>query len=407
MSRRGALWIAFVLVHAAVLTLGFVLPNQPMGDVYNVYQPWSQRALSGAGTVGVTEAWVYPQVALVPMVFAWGFAMLVGSYPLGWALLVTACNAAGFALLVGRGRSRGRTAAAWFWLGAVALLGPVAVYRLDAITVPIAVLGCVWLVRRPWLASVLLAIGMWIKVWPAALLAAAVVAVRRRVAIVGGAAAVSAAVVLVVVAAGGAAVLFGFVAGQTSRGLQLEAVASTPYVWAVVAGVPGAAIFYASDIVTFEVAGAGVQIVSAVLTPVLVLAAAAIAVAGAVKAARGARFAALFPPLALALVLALLVTNKVGSPQFLTWLVPPVVIGLVLDHRRWRGPAVLVLFASGLTQLVYPVLYDRLLMAELTPVLILTARNALLVALLAWACVRVARVRTRPGVASRAQPSAR
>ena len=41
MSRRAALWIAFAVVHLGIAVLGFVLPNQPMGDVYRVYEPWS------------------------------------------------------------------------------------------------------------------------------------------------------------------------------------------------------------------------------------------------------------------------------------------------------------------------------------------------------------------------------
>ena len=76
----------------------------------------------------------------------------------------------------------------WFWLAYPgARSGRSAMYRIDAVTVPLAVAGCLWLVGRPWIASVLLAVATWIKVWPAALLAAALIAVRRRGAIVGGA----------------------------------------------------------------------------------------------------------------------------------------------------------------------------------------------------------------------------
>nr|BFF10750.1 hypothetical protein GCM10025699_20530 [Microbacterium flavescens] len=76
----------------------------------------------------------------------------------------------------------------------------------------------------------------------------------------------------------------------------------------------------------------------------------------------------------------------------------PLVIGLVIDRRRWAAPAVTGLAAALLTQLVYPVLYDRLILADGVAAGILTARNVLLVALLVWAVVRVARVprRVRP-----------
>ncbi|MRH28846.1 DUF2029 domain-containing protein [Microbacterium sp. SYP-A9085] len=402
MSRRALLWVGFVLVHAVVAVLGFVLPNQPMGDVYLVYEPWSDRALAGAGIVGVTTPWVYPQLALVPMILAHGFTWIVGGYTLAWALLVTVCDALAFGMLTGRARSRGRVTAAWFWLASIALLGPVGLYRIDAIAVPLAIAGCLWLAGRPWLGSVLLAVATWIKVWPAALLVAAVTALRRRVAVVGGAVAVTAVTLAAIVAAGGAAYAFGFVGDQTGRGLQLEAPVSTVYLWRAVAGVPGSFIYYDPRMLTFQVTGPDVDVVIAAMTPLLLLAVASVAVLGAVKARRGAAFAALFPPLALALVTAFIVFNKVGSPQYLTWIVVPLVTGLVLTRRRWGGPAALALAIAALTQIVYPLAYGGLLSAQALPAAVLTLRNALLVALFAWSVVRLARVRTRAVLPARA-----
>lgn len=394
MSRRAGLWIAFAGVHALVIALGFALPNMPMGDVYLVYEPWARTAVEGGAIMGVTQQFVYPQLALVPMVLALGLAWIAG-YTLSWALLVTAANALAFALLVGRGRSQGRAVAAVFWLAFILALGPVGMYRIDGVTVSLALAGSLWLVGRPLLASILLATATWVKVWPAALLAAAVIAVRRRLVIVGGALIVTALTLVVVFAAGGAPYAFGFVAGQTGRGLQLEAPVTAWYLWQAVAKAPGAFVYYDSDILTFQVAGSNVDAVIAVMTPLLALAVLAIAVLGAVQAARGAGFAALFPPLALALVLAFIVFNKVGSPQFLTWIITPVALGLVLDRRRWRWPAIGALAAALLTQLVYPLLYDRLVVADAFAAGVLTLRNVLLVVLLVWAVVRVARLPRR------------
>jgi hypothetical protein len=393
---RVPLWVAFVLVHVTVMWLANTYPSQPMGDVYNVYEPWSAEVLRGEGMIGITEQWVYPQLAILPMLGAWVFGFL--GYTPAWAWFVTACDAAVFALLVGRGRSRGRSVAAWFWLAAILLLGPVALYRLDAITVALAIAGCLWLVRRPWLASVLLAVATWMKVWPAALLGAAVIAVRRRGALIGGALAVSVVTLGAVVALGGAPYAFGFLSDQADRGLQLEAPVSGLYLWQAMLGLPGSAVYYSYDIITFEVTGPGVQTVSAVMTPLLVVAVGAVALLGAWRAWRGAPFATLFPPLALALVLAFVVFNKVGSPQYMSWLVPPIVLGLVLERRRWAGPAAVTLLVSWLTQLVYPVVYDDLIAAQPVAVALLTARNLLLVALLVWTVAALVRTpgRVRP-----------
>ncbi|MCW3493828.1 hypothetical protein [Microbacterium sp. SSM24] len=390
MSRRAWLWVGFAVVHVVVASLGFTEPNAPMGDVSLVYEPWVRAAVENGSIMGISQEWIYPQLAIVPMVLALGLAWIAG-YEVAWAILITALNALAFALLVGRGRSAGRTVAAAFWLLFILLLGPVGMYRLDAVTVPLALAGVLWLVGRPLLASMLLAAATWMKVWPAALLAAAVIAVRRRLVVLAGALIVTGLTLVAVVAAGGGAHAFGFVAGQTGRGLQLEAPVTAWYLWQAVAGVEGAAVYYDFDILTFQVTGPNVDPVIAAMTPLLVLAVLAVAALGAVQAWRGARFAALFPPLALALVLAFIVFNKVGSPQFLTWIITPIAIGLVLDRRRWWGAAVAGLAAALLTQLVYPLLYDRLILADAFAASVLTLRNLLLIALLVWAVVRVVR----------------
>jgi len=401
-------WVAFALVHAVVIWLGFTGDHASSWDVDQLYRWWAGRTLTGQAVPGITEGWVYPILAHAPILLV-GAASPVIDYTLGWGLLVTAMDAAAFAVLVGRGRSRGRLTAAWFWLAAILALGGVGMFRLDGVTVPLAILGSLWLVGRPWLASVLLAVATWIKVWPAALLAAAVIAVRRRLAIVGGAAIVSAVAVGIVLALGGAAHLFGFVGDQTSRGLQIEAPIGTVYMVMAAAGVPGAAVEYDEDLITFQVVGPGVDGVIAAMTPVLVIGMLAIAAVGAAKAWRGAGFAALFPPLAGALVIGFIVFNKVASPQYLTWIIAPLVAGLVLRRRAWLRPAVLAVLILALTQLIFPFFYDAILTLVPAAVGLLVLRNVLLVALFAWTLVRLARVPVRtsrgvPGAPAAAAP---
>jgi hypothetical protein len=410
-SRRVVLWIAFVIVHVGVAALGFLLPNEPMGDVYRVYEPWSRAWLAGvdiepvlnaqfpasSALVGITESWVYPQLAIVPMLLAWLFSWIAG-YEVGWAILVMLCDALAFAMLVGRGRSTGRWVAAWFWLAFIAVLGPVGMYRLDGITVPLAIAGSLWLVGRPWIGSALLAIATWIKVWPAALIAAAIVAVRRRLAVLGAAVAVSAVVAVWVIVMGGGAHLFGFILDQTDRGLQLEAPVSTLYLWQSVAGIPGSMIYYDQNLLTFQVTGPNVDAVIAVMTPLLVISVAAVAAIGVYKAWRGASFAALYPALALGLVLAFIVFNKVGSPQYMTWIAAPIVVGLVIDRHRWWKPATLALVIAGFTLGVYPLAYYSLLLAWPFPATLLTIRNILVVVLFVWVVVRLANVQIHPHV---------
>ena len=68
----------------------------------------------------------------------------------------------------------------------------------------------------------------------------------------------------------------------------------------------------------------------------------------------------------------------------------------MIDRRRWWPVAVAALVAALLTQLVYP-LHVRAAPRRRcrSPPAVLTARNLLMVALLVWAIVRLARVPQR------------
>lgn len=403
--RVAALWISFIAAHVVVIWLGWVLPNQPMGDVVLVYEPWSTAAVSGGAVMGITAVWVYPQLALVPMLMAHLFAVplvpMLGAgqaYLIGWAVLVTLCDLLGFAVLVGRTRVRRRRAAGWFWTGALLLLGPIALYRLDAITVPIAIVGGLWLARRPAVGAALLTAGAWIKIWPGAIVLAAIAAGRRSLRVFVTAAAVSAALIIVFFTLGADRELFGFLTTQHDRGLQIEAVGATPFLWLAAAG--AATIDYSVHILTFQIGAPGAEMLASALTPLMVIAVAAIVAVGAWRARQGASWQRLLPPLALAVVTALIVTNKVGSPQFQTWLIAPVILWIVFDRSRAQVPAALVLMLCALTFAVYPLTYDGLLRAHVLPIALITVRNVLLVGLLAVSVRAVWRVRparaTRP-----------
>jgi hypothetical protein len=396
----AVLWVAFLLAHLLTAWAGWVYPSQPMGDVVLVYEPWASSALDGGPIVGVTETWVYPQLALVPMLVAKMLAAplvpllgVSGAYLIGWAALVVILDAVAFGVLVGRSPSRPRRVAAWFWCAALLLLGPIALYRIDAITVPIAVIGGLWLVSRPVVGAALLTVGAWIKIWPGALVLAAVIALRARMRVLFAALAVTAGVVAALLVLGADSEILGFLTEQTGRGLQIEAVAATPFLWLAVTG--AARIEYSFEILTFQITAPGVDAVAAVLTPLMAVCVLAVAAVGALKAIRGARFTRLFPPLALALVTLLIVTNKVGSPQFQTWLIAPMILWLVLDRVRARVPAVVVLALCLLTCLVYPIGYDALLRADTLSVAVLTVRNVLLIVLLVLGIRALLRVPVR------------
>ncbi|WP_199183141.1 glycosyltransferase family 87 protein [Cryobacterium sp. Y29] len=396
------LWSAFVIVHVVLILLAMFGPGYSLGDVEVVYRGWAENAFAGR-IVGITENFVYPLLALVPIVSAFAFGGT--AYLATWFAVVTALNAGAFVVLV-----RSHRAVAWWWLAFLALLGPIALARIDAITVPLCIVALLWLRRRPFWGTALLTIATWIKIWPVAALAALFVASKRRWRMVGVAAAVTAAVV----AAAGALSLsrgsgihvLSFVAEQAGRGIQIESPVAVPWLWQTALGVPGSFIYYDHEILTFQVAGAGTTAVSALMTPLLALAAVAVLLLGVRAQRRGTCTFAVLPPLTLALTATLIAVNKVGSPQFISWLAAPIILGLAVNGRTWRTPALLGLTLAALTQLVYPYLYDGVLRANPVMVLVLTVRNLLEFVLLGWALwalYRLTPARGEPSSADRNQ----
>ena len=384
------LWLVFGAVHLWLGYLNLYGPGLPMGDVTYVYLFWVERGLLGNEWVGIDTSWVYPLLALVPMLAAYLFGpALYGSM---WLTIVMMLNAVALVAIIGVQERARHAAIAWWWMLFLVLLGPITLGRIDAITVPVAVVAVMLIARHPKWGGALLAVGAWIKVWPAGVLLAALIALRERGAVVAAAVGTSMVVVAAGLALGGASALLTPITEQTGRGLQVEAPISTVWLWAAAAGEWGARVYYDQGILTWQVDGDGSAQAAALMTPLLALVVAVIAALGLIAVRRGVDDVQLFPVLALALVMALITANKVGSPQFATWIAVPVVLGLA--WQRWGGvsfgvPAALALVIAALTQVVYPVLYGNLLALETGMLVVLTARNLLSVVLLGWAVARL------------------
>lgn len=384
LGGREALWAGFVVAHGIVVWLNLVAPGLPMGDVTGVYRVWAENAAHGWLRMGIDAPWVYPILAFAPMTAALAFGEAYVAHT--WLAIVVLLDAIAFSILIGRATiSRRRRLAAWWWLGFIVLLGPIALGRIDAVTVPFAVTGLLWAAGRPRVAATLLTIGAWVKVWPAALVAALVIAVRRRLEVVTVAVVLSIGIVVVSLLAGSGANAFGFVAEQAGRGLQIEAPAAVFWLWQIVAGSSAVRIVYDRDILTFQIAGPGADAAAAATTPIMVVGVLVVVALGVRAARRGAYLGRLLAPLSLAFVVVLMLANKVGSPQFVTWLAAPVVLGLVLRPSRFVVPALLTAAIALFTHVIYPYWYGWLLIADPAFVFLLTVKVVLLAALLAWA----------------------
>lgn len=395
-----SVWIAFVLAHLWLGLLNLYAPGLPLGDVTIVYKFWMDQALIANYWVGIDSAWVYPVLALLPMLAA----MIFGpeQFASTWLSMVMILNAVALGFVTDWGRARDRLAVAWWWVAFLILLGPIALARIDSVTVALAIVGALLIARRPGAAGVVLAVATWIKVWPAAIVVAAVIAFRDRLRIVAAVLGVSAVVLVASLLIGSGGNVLSFITQQTGRGLQIEAPVSTLWLWRIVAGEPNTFIYYDRDILTYQVNGDGVDVATMLMTPLLAIVIGVVAWLGIRAARRGAEPDDLFAPLALALVTALIAFNKVGSPQFVSWLAVPIIVGVVASAAglgpSFRLPATLALVIAALTQFVYPYLYSWLLVAHPVMVSVLTIRNALYFVLLAWAIVAVARAKGTAGI---------
>jgi hypothetical protein len=392
-----AIWWAFAALHGTVMLA--LTPLMVAGDVTGdlpLYRSWASGALADGRWPVLDYDWVYPAGALGPIVLS----NFLGEslYQFVWLLLLTAANAGGVWLLTDRGRKTVDATAAWWWLLILFLLAPVGFLRLEGFSAPMVVAALLLLATRPRVAGVLLAVATWIKVWPAAVIAAAVAVSRRRGTIVGAGVATSAAIVGLVVVGGGASHLDSFVTMQSSRGLQLEAPMSMPWVWLSMLGVPGSSVYENVGLATNEVMGPGdswlIQGSTGFMLGVLIVLALLTAVAarglpGARRGARAVDETGVVLLGALALTTTFVTLNKVGSPQYVLWIAPVVAVGLALRPEQFRVPSMLVAWTAGLTTLVFPILYLALLDLNPFAVVVLTVRNALLVVLFGWCVLRV------------------
>ncbi len=423
------LWLAFAAVHAWLTVLGVhVVPGESFYDL-ELYRWWVELVGAGGPAAVLNAGWVYPAGALLPMMVAGigGTGSTVG-YALAWCAMITALDAAALLALT-RGR---RAAGAWWWLLFLTLLGPVAMGRLDSVIAPLAVIALALASRSPAharAASALLTLGAWIKVAPGAFLVPLVAARRRPLRdVVAPAAAVTMLVVVAVWASGALDHILDFLTGQGGRGLQIEAVGASG--WMIARHFSrNVVVEMNTALTTYEVTGPGTVLAGHLLDVALVAAVAGIGLLLIVARRRGVADMVLLPG-ALAMAVALFVTDKVGSPQYLTWIAAPIAVALsraelpVLPHpmgqartaaAAWRAlppwlraTSTIALVTAALTQTIFPWGYSGLLLAEPAMTFVLVLRNVLLVVLLGTALLGiVTAVRLSPDdAAAPGRPSA-
>ena len=396
-------------VQVGLAILGSSTEKDAVGDVLNVYQPWAEALHPAGKWLGLGQPWVYPFLAWLPILAT--KAIWFVDYLNAWMCLAGALNIVAVGQLVRWGRRRSAFAAAWYFVAFLALLGPVAITRLDGISVSLALLAIASIATvtvegagasskvealNTNRAMVWLMVATWVKVWPAALILALLQKgrlLRGQLKYLG----ISLGVILAVsVLLAANQNLFSFVTFQSSRGLQIESPIATIWLWLAHFGVGSSLVYFDLELVTYQVAGVMAPQIAALMTSAMLLAIGITAWLfwkGRQAAANPRHLAALT---ALTATLDLIVFNKVGSPQYQLWLVAAVVMGLVFGVPRWAVPTVVTLVLAGLTQAIYPLFYDQLVALQLGPLTLLTLRNIGLIYLLVWANFRLGALSKAP-----------
>jgi uncharacterized membrane protein len=286
-------------------------------------------------------------------------------------------------------------AAAAAFAAAVVASGMIGLNRFDGTVALVVALCVLCLACRRWaLAGLMVGLGFSLKLMPIVLLPLVLVMARRwRLVWWATLAAAAGAVIPFVpfVVRDPGRFWASLVGGQTARGLQIESVAASPFLLRDVLQ-PGSVTVVVPPGGSMSILAAGAQVANS-LAPMTVLALVIVAylVIWRVREALRADSEAV-PVAVLALMLAAMCGNKVLSPQHMIWVLPVVALALVAKRPSFRVPAAIAFVAIILTQVEYPGMYMSIMHLGHTAILVVAARNLLLVGALVAALIALWRL---------------
>jgi hypothetical protein len=269
-----------------------------------------------------------------------------------------------------------------------------AYFRFDLIPAMLAGAAVLAAARRPAWSGALTAVGAALKLWPALMLPSFLLRRLDRRPVLKGFFLTGGVIAAATIAIGGWDRTLSPLHWQGGRGLQIESVTATPLMlaWAFHPRRPWD--IRVSNYKAYEIFGPGVHAAIMVSTVLTIL---GLGVLGwlwyrarMLPSVSAETVAWLF----LATASMVTITNKTLSPQYILWLGGPLAALLA----RWpqdpevRRAARTLLAICLLTQLVFPLLYNHLTWADhlsIVAMLVLTARNVLLIRLTWIACSRV------------------
>lgn len=387
---RSRIIAAWALANAVIVGILIFWPFAKGDPMYYFRNSLGKPVHPSHGALPLSE---YPDAGLWPVR---AIIQLSGDHAYVFLTLFSgfliACSTFFFFYLLNRSHR-----AALFWTAFTAAAGPIVYSRLDLIPGLLVAATAAALFTHPKLASALLGFAAMSKLWPAALAAGLVDKWNRsatwaRLITFGGTLVVVGAITVLT---SGWDRLVSPLTYQDVRGLQIESILATPLIVAATI-FPGQWHIAKAPSKSFEIFGPGVdQLVTAssVLMVCTMLFGLAWALWHFLGDAWSPRSTALF---FLTMVLLLIVSNKVFSPQYVAWFGP--VLAVLLAKQPGDGASAparagthgeaaalrkltwLSVLAAALTTVVFPFTYNLLFEGpHWFAALVLTARNILMV----------------------------
>ena len=379
----------YVLFLFITLVLPYPEGKWLKGDV-DLYNFWAKGLVKGIFPID-DPMWQYPPLAGV--VFAipqWIFGnaltgfiifMIIFDLLILIALLMTGLNRFKFNP---SSTSLNGLSGAWFWILWPILMGPLALTRFDVVPTFFALLALIVLSHkkmRPYFSGFLLGIGALVKLWPMLLF----VIYPKNALIKVSTSFVSTLVLMILFMSTWSVGFTNFLNNQTSRGLQVESIAATPF---VLAKLFGANVEYPFRYGSLEVQalyanqiGFLLNLFTFIVFMILLI----------LNFQNKLNYLNLFDK-ALVIVMISIALSRVFSPQFWVWIGGLSALALINKETKLKKVIVLLSISAFLTQLLYPGQYVQLLSGEFFATLLQLSRVTLFV----WALVLGTKLLLKP-----------
>ena len=359
------------------------------GDV-DLYNFWAKGLVKGIFPID-DQMWQYPPLAGV--VFAipqWLFGnaltgfiifMIIFDLLILITLLITGLNRF---KLNSSSTSINGLSGAWFWILWPILMGPLVLTRFDLVPTFFALLALIVLSNRkirPYLSGFLLGIGALVKLWPMLLFVIYPKNTIKKV----STSFVSTIVLVILFMSTWSVGFTNFLNNQTSRGLQVESIAATPF---VLAKLFGANVEYPFRYGSLEVQAIYANQIGFLLNLFTLIVFMTLFILNYQNKLNNLN---LFDK-ALVIVIISIALSRVFSPQFWVWIGGLAALALINKETKLKKVIVLLSISAFITQLIYPGQYVQLLSGDVFATLLQLMRVTLFV----WALVLGTKLLLKP-----------